>query len=450
MRLIANRINGTHLRDFLPKISTDVQIDYVMAAIAYGSNASDVTKDLVGHSVRNRLRLDLWMRYDHTVPVAVPLLKRLLEHQKDNIFTRFIPDCFHPKVIWWKGYGAYIGSANHTDRGWLTNIEAGVFINDDELVAHGMDAQLEEFFDYLRELDVAIPISEEYVAEMEALEVLNRNAYSEAKKKRRHERWEGPSFVEKKKAFDRRKDAFKREWLGTLGYLQSIQKQLADYRPVWVNPDVPGAWQVDQFLHAYYYNHVGDGLHKPYEDYYQRNKGDPQAALRSELIWWKSLREAPSNEDWTFYTGAPAVRMLLARDKVKSLTVQEFADLCRNTHATMDHIIKVPLSDLGRPDLDSLDRESRVEPFASLIMRQRNQKGWDVRELLYYVLYGGPDDAIWERLYNAGRDWEYTIGRYGLNSLAEVVGWARPEVVPPRNGRTSKALRALGYDVSIY
>ena len=55
-----------------------------------------------------------------------------------------------------------------------------------------------------------------------------------------------------------------------------------------------------------------------------------------------------------------------------------------------------------------------------------------------------------ERLYKAGRTSEYGISHYGLNSIAELVGWARPEVAPPRNGRTSKALRALGYDVRIY
>lgn len=63
---------------------------------------------------------------------------------------------------------------------------------------------------------------------------------------------------------------------------------------------------------------------------------------------------------------------------------------------------------------------------------------------------GNAFDRIWQRLYHAGRDSEYGISRYGLNSFAEVVGWARPEVVPPRNGRTSKALRALGFSVKIY
>ena len=298
MKLVANRVNGVHLRDLLP--ATDVAVDGVLAAVAYGNSASDITQDLVGHCVANKLRLDLWMRYDHTVPVSVELLQRLLKHQKDNVFTRFVPDRFHPKVIWWKGYGAYIGSANHTDNGWLTNIEAGVFLSDNELVANGMDGQLEDFFDYLRELAVTIPITADYITEMELLNSRNKSVYADAIKSRKHPIWEGPSFIQKKVAFDLRKDRFKREWLSTLGHLQSIQQQLGDYRPNWVSADVPAAWQVDQFLHAYYYNHVGDSLHKPYEDYHRRHQANPQAALEIELSGGSRYRRRPHGRTTPF------------------------------------------------------------------------------------------------------------------------------------------------------
>ena len=70
--------------------------------------------------------------------------------------------------------------------------------------------------------------------------------------------------------------------------------------------------------------------------------------------------------------------------------------------------------------------------------------------LLHYVLYEDKPTELWERIYHAGMDPEYAISRYRLNSIAEVVGWARPEIAPPRNGRTSKALRALGFDVKVY
>ena len=312
-----------------------------------------------------------------------------------------------------------------------------------------MDSQLDDFYEYLRGLDVSIPLTAEYVAEMEQLSALNRNVYADARKQRQQPEWEGPSFVQQKAAFDQRKERFRSEWLSTLGYLQGIQQHLADHRPVWIDDEVPLVWQVDQFLHAYYYNHVSEGQHRPFEAYYQQNKANPKAALDAELRWWQSLPAAPSNEDCALYESDPAVQALLARNKVLALISDEFAVLCRNTHATMDHIIKVPLSLLGKPELATLDREARVRPFSELVLSQRNRKDWDVRQLLHCVLYGGPDHEIWLRLYHAGRDPEYSIPRYGLNSL-EVVGWARPEVMPPRNGRTSKALRALGYDVKVY
>lgn len=44
---------------------------------------------------------------------------------------------------------------------------------------------------------------------------------------------------------------------------------------------------------------------------------------------------------------------------------------------------------------------------------------------------------------------EWAIPRIGLSSLGEIVGWARPDEFPPRNMRTSKGLRALGYNVRI-
>ncbi|RZO10710.1 phosphatidylserine/phosphatidylglycerophosphate/cardiolipin synthase family protein [Pseudomonas moorei] len=450
MKLIANRINGIHLRDILLNISNPQEVESVLAAIAYGSNASNIAQDLVGHSVANKLRLDLWMRYDHTVPVSVELLKRLLKHQKENVTTRFIPDCFHPKIIWWKGYGAYIGSANHTDNGWMTNIEVGVFLTDDELIANGMDNELDEFFEYLNELKVSIPISSEYVAEMERMNELNKNAYAEAKKIREHEEWQGSSFSEKKSGFERKKGNFRTEWLNTMAILRGIEEQLSEYRPSWVTESVPSGWQVDQFLHAYYYNKVGDGLSKPYEEYFQRNKDSKNLTLKAALEWWKSLKSAPSHEDEAFYQHAPKVRELLAEDKILDLSVKEFEIICSKTHATMDHIIKVPLAVLGHPELTSMDKEGRLKLFAPLIMRERNSKGWDVRKLLHYVLYGGAPSDIWQRLYHAGRDNSYTISRYGLNSIAEVAGWARPEIAPPRNGRTSKALRALGFNVKVY
>ena len=57
--------------------------------------------------------------------------------------------------------------------------------------------------------------------------------------------------------------------------------------------------------------------------------------------------------------------------------------------------------------------------------------------------------SVSTRLWNAIRSDDWAIPHVGLSSLGEIVGWARPDEFPPRNMRTSKGLRALGYNVRI-
>jgi hypothetical protein len=448
MRFVANVLNRTHLTDMLP--SKDDEVDGVLASIAYGANSTNEKDDFIGHCVANRYRLDIWMRYDHTVPVAIPLLRRLLKHHKDNVFCKLIPDVLHSKVIWWKGYGAYIGSANLTDRAWFTNIEAGIFLTEADLQRDGMHNQLENYFDQLRDIDKAFPLSEEIITEMEQIEAARKGAYDQGKNLRKTPKWEGLVFIEKSKAINRSKENFRREWQSTLTDLRKIGEALSSARPMWIQEETPLNWQIDQFLHGYYYNKVGDHNAKPFEDDFKKNFADPQTALKSAITWWNSTSSAPSNEDETFEVNAPTIRRLLSRENILTLTVDELAKVCGNTHATKEHITKMELSTLGRPELKTLSQAERIPLYANWLMGQRNARGESVLELLNYVLYGGKDDEVWERLFTASRDPQYTIPHYGLNSMAELVGWARPEIAPPRNGRTSKALRALGYDVKIY
>ncbi|MCC2971179.1 phospholipase D family protein [Massilia sp. IC2-476] len=448
MKFVANVLNGCHLGDVLPGPEDDV--DGVLAAIAYGSNSTNEKDDFIGNCIKHRLRLDLWMRYDHTVPVAVPLLERLLRHERDNIFCKFIPDRLHSKVIWWKGYGAYIGSANLTSSAWFTNIEAGIFFSEDDLQSNGMDVELDGFFDELRNLNVAIPLSPALITEMKAIEAKRGKTWDLGKDMRKTPVWEGPVFFEKRKAFDKRREEFKREWHATLTHLAQIGERLAQHRPNWITEDVPLGWQIDQFLHAYYYNHVGERNEKPYEDFFRRNYRNPRAAVDAALKWWKNTPSAPSKEDEMLYVNAPFIKRHLSRENLQRINEDELAGVCIRTHATRDHVIKMSLATLGKPGIKTMTRDERVPLYASWLLQQRNEKGWGVLELLDFVLYGGKDADTWERLYIAARDKQFQLPHYGLNTMAELVGWVRPDVAPPRNGRTSKALRALGYDVRVY
>lgn len=447
MKLVANGINKNFFRSLLPPAGTE--LDGVLAAIAYGDDKTE----LLDHCLKNHHRLDIWMRYDQSVPVAPSFLQKLLDNTKNNIFCKLIPDSLHSKVIWWVGYGAYIGSANLTDRAWNSNIEAGVFLSESDLIELGMVEQISEFFENLKSLSISVDLTSEIISEQRKFLEFKKLYLKEQSKlsfARKIPVWDGVNFVDQKTSSDKQRDNFSFEWQSAISIIRNISNQIKDFRPIWIKEDTPAFWQVDQFLHAYYYNQVrqADKTY-PFEEFYQRNKSNPQAALISMLSWWKELASPPSNENITLEDYAPSIRRFLSRERINKLSVEDLQKVLRATHATMDHLIKMSASSLGMPNSTSLSKEERVPLFADWLFRQRNQKGQTVIELLNYVLYGGKPENMWERIYRAGKEDEFKFAHYGINSIAEVAGWARPEDTPPRNGRTNKALRALGYPVNV-
>ena len=218
MEFVANSVNGTYFRNILP--GGDVEVDGVLAAIAYGGDGQGC--DLVQNCVDNGWRLDIWMRYDHTVPVAVLLLQYMLDNHQNNVSCKLVPDRLHSKVIWWKGYGAYIGSANLTDRAWNSNIEAGIFLTEEELSSNGMGLELDSFFAWLKELEEAFPLTNEIVTEMEQLQNIRTEAKVDVlgKDLRSVPEWGGPVSVDRQAAVDRSKESLSRLGLGPFGKIR--------------------------------------------------------------------------------------------------------------------------------------------------------------------------------------------------------------------------------------
>lgn len=448
LKLFANKVNGHFLRDILP--GQDVEVEGVLAAIAYGNDSST----LIQNCIRNKRRLDIWMRYDHTVPVSPKLLQELLNNTSKNVFCFLVPDILHAKVVWWKGYGVYIGSANLTGRAWVTNIEFGVFISDIVMEEHGLTLDMEAFFEELRAFPEVFPLDQSIVDEQAELMTLRSNRLraldDDSRKKRKVNIWEGPAFIEPKSSRDKRGENFLREWRDGLSYLSAIAEQAPNFRPAWLNEDVPAAWQADQFLHAYYYNEVADGVRHPFEEYYQLHRKDPAGALSAALRWWSALPESPSEEDYSCHVRAPVIRRLLSREKIAHLDLKGFTDICQSNHSTVDHVRRMSLDELGLLGQADTELDQRIEAYAQMLWNKSNERGEGVKDVLMYLLDGDSKADLSERLYEMTNLSERRISHFGTNQLAEIAGWARPESCPPRNGRTSKALRALGYDVKIY
>lgn len=448
MKFYANKLNGSFLRNVLPGES--VEVDWVRAAIAYGSDGTTLVENCLEHG----RRLDIWMRYDHTVPVDPRLLRFLLRNTGKNIFCTLIPDVLHAKVIWWKNYGVYVGSANLTERAWVSNIEFGVFIPEQDLEANGGIAEIEGFFESLISCDAAQQLTEEIIQEQEGIlrfrEKEQQKIELESQRLRSIKKWEGPAFTSSDKALDIRKESFIKEWRNGLSVLRDIADKAPNYRPRWLNQDVPAAWQADQFLHAFYYNKVVDGVRHPFDEHYQKNRKDPAASILAALKWWSELDAPPSSEDVNCHIRAPVIRRYLVKNKVRSLSLEEFSEALQANHSTVDHVRRMRLEELGLRGAQDVTEAQRVGAFAALLLSQRNERGETVLDLLAFVLDGGSPNEIPARLFEAVHSSARRFPHFGNNQIAELSGWARPELCPPRNGRTSKGLRALGYDVRVY
>jgi hypothetical protein len=449
MRLILNGINGEYLQNITLNAARDTEL--VEAAVAYATNDAL----LFEWCLNNRIPLRFWGRFDETVPVRLDILRSFLGRRSPNFVCKLITR-FHAKVIWWHGVGAYVGSANLTDSAWYTNIEAGCYFDESEMLASGMDVQLRAFFQRVDEN--ASPLTDELLKAIEerARELQRLNEQDNQQRRRFREtpgvrRWPGLVTVPLRTARERQRQDFLNEWFETLQILRDIAATVSkdENRPAWLPTHVPGGAQADQFLHAYYYNKViGDDRRSLFAERHEGNRADPARARDEALAWWKGLPSPPTNEDRTLLEWAPFLRDALSRDRLLNLTEADFIAVCQRVWSIQDHARRVANATLNLPSGNRIDMATKTEALAKFLYSRRSQNGSSVLQVINHVLYDGTEDSLASRLWEATTDDAWKIEHLGISALGELVGWALPDRFPPRNNRTSKALYSLGYPVT--
>ncbi len=448
MRFIAGPLNKQLLQNLLVEMIDGCT--HVRAAVAYANRDNML---LFEACARHLKPLQFFGRYDHTVPVDPSILKWFLDKASPNFECKLVPDILHAKVIWWVDAGAYVGSANLSDRAWVSNIEAGMFLSHDELVETGMESELRRFFEEIE--DRAQLLRKDVYQEQAKLaeqgsDLAKRDYAAEQQfdKNRLLPKNHGIVFVDTKRSSEKRFQKFEQDWNETLQMMRSIASRVStpDAKPDWIDATVPPGVQADQFLHAYYYKQVKEGNRHPYEEFFARNSKNPELALKDALRWWHTADFDHSFEERTIYDWSPRLRQLLARDRILKLSEEEFIDAISRVHAIRDHAIKQENEHLGLPDVPQ-SGDDKAQKFGEWLWRQRSNDGKSVLDLLNYVVWG--NGSVAQRLWNSIRSDQWAIPHIGLSSLGEVVGWARPNEFPPRNKRTSKGLKALGYNVRI-
>lgn len=446
MEFIFGGINGNYLRNITENAAKYTH--EVVAAVAYASNS----ELLFDWCWQNSIPIKFYGRLDDSVAVAVPILSKFLNRKSAHFQCKLVQH-HHAKVIWWRGYGLYIGSANLTGKAWYTNVEAGCFFPETE-ISDDLAANILELFEVLDRH--ATPLTDELFGAMErrAKQLLASNPPSD-------EFWSSPSFnkwsglvqTEKRNATDRRRDSFLKEWHATLQQLRDIGEEVsrAENRPSWIDASSPAGAQADQFLHAHYYQRTFDGQRALYADFFERNKHDRQTALREAIMWWRNLPSAPSEEDSMLNNTAPMLRAALAEDAIDKLTYQGFREICMGVHAIKDYARRVANRAVAlREDGTKYTVPEKVDALSKRIWEAESAGGNSVVSLLKFIIHDGSEAELPERLWLAVHDPKWKIDGLGISALGELVGWALPDRFPPRNGRTSKSLKSLGYDVMVH
>ncbi len=414
------------------------------------------------------IRLTLFGLLDEGGAVSPVVLRKLLAWGPSRAEARLVNGNFHAKVIWWRGYGAYVGSANLTEKAWFNNVEAGIFFTEDDLVESGTGAELEMMFEHL--VENSISVTDEVLRKLESLaerrrelSALNRDLKREFDKLFEHI----PTHrglvrrMPKGQRENRAEKRFVTEWMETLQLMRGLRGEFdrLDLRPSWVDAGTHPAIHFDQFLHAYYYDYVrggvdmegeeGSGLDK-IEAHFEKHRADPARALMQAARWWASLPRDSHGEEEFIRDIAPGMRARLTCEAVASMDLATFTEAVRNVNAFRMHARQVKKSEFGLPPDHHENIEECVSRLCRWLWNHRSKSGKTVRDVLEFVLWGTAPSDMERRLWMAVHEDDFRLRHFGQSSLGEAVGWARPDDYPPRNNRTNKALRALGHDVKLF
>lgn len=458
MRVVLGALNGVYLKELLEQAL--VVSPLVRAAVAYADGSHEFFERCRGSTIR----VQYFGLLDHTGAVSLPVLDIFLRDGTGRLECRLVNGHFHAKVIWWQGFGAYIGSANFTHAAWSKNVECGIFFADDELELHGVGAQLDAMFSYL--VDNSLPLSRETY---EKLSGLSRNRLAVKREESEIRKYfdelfgnqlvhTGLTYIRARgERMGRAQEKFTKEWFETLELLRRLAKRFGEMgrRPTWVSPDAVLAVHFDQFLHAYYYDYIrgGDDEGKSVEKVeraFERNARNPDSAFEEAIAWWESLSSAPFEEDEFIASTAPRLQTMLTQKSVREMDAKAFARAMENVNAFRTHARQVRNKTFGLPPDHKEDMDKRANRLADWLSRQRTEAGRTVQEILEFVLYGTNPTDVERRLWFATHDPDWRIPHFGKSILGETIGWARPAEYPPRNNRTNKALRSLGHDVGLF
>lgn len=433
----------------------------ISAAVAF--TQSDI---LIDACIKKNISLDWWGLFNSEISSKMDIVKKAIL----SPLIKFYPfaEYFHPKLIVFHGYGIYIGSHNMTKSAMYDNIEAGVFIEENEITDE-QNKELDDFFEYLRKNSV--PAAKE---DVDRIDEYIKSTQIENHKKEEIQAGLDDLFEEqfkhlfilkpgvrdygreKNDAENKRKLHFLQEWREAQNDLSIVQNYVRETckQPSWVDPSAELTIITDQLLHAYYYSYLlkGNGEYKSIEivnNEYEKNRKDPVQAIERAIKWWETLEKAPTSEDIHINEWSISNKNILGKLRERNLSQDEVLTIMSQNHAARNHARQIRNSAFNLSNDFKTNIEERIKIYVDWLIKQRTDENLSVNDTMRYLLFND-EQSIEERVYESVNNKKYRLEHFGRSIIGELIGWGRPEITHLRNNRVNKALRCLGYDVRLF
>jgi hypothetical protein len=455
MRIIGNSLNGDYPAN-LVKLADSPDLQGIDLAVAY------VTKmdELFELADRREVPVNLYALADGNFP-NLNVAQRFVSGGRTSWRLFLTREFYHPKVMWFRGVGAYIGSANLTDKAWWRNLECGVWLDQDDLDDLNWVDELDSMLAGVRER--CVEATKEHLDALRKLQDARRPLFLAEKKFAEQADIllsgipgkDPPALAVRAK--DRggiAKQRFISEWESGLTLLRKISgffEADRDRWPAWVDRDVHPSIVQDQATEWWYDIHhrrSGDSV-KSIMEASDRNRSAPDAALSRLFDEWSALEDSPEG-DWSFFinTAPRELQRLLSRESIRDLDAASLGRVIHLCHSARAHARQMKNHYFGLAAGEKRSSEVRSGLFAQFLLGRVSRAEKSVQDLLLYVIWGdqeGAEKNCSVRVWNAVQDPAWKLPHLGTQILGELIGYARPGDFPPRNNRVSKTLFALGH-----
>ena len=445
MEIIGNALNGRFFGEIMRRADCE-ELELIRAAVAYTTSP----EPLIDLAKRRRVPLRLYTLLDGDRFPPLRILKSFIHSTKPSIQLFVTRNFFHPKIYWFEGVGAYIGSANLTDSGWNNNLECGVWFDAAEIDERGMASELEQMFGVIASRCVLAEPA--HIKLVESLEgdrkdfAASRREF-EALVKQRLSNLPGQDSPIDPTKTGAPLQRFVQEWEAVSTILTKFTEIARTRRgPVWVDASAHPTFIQDQATELWYLRNIkGNGLEQV-EILHRQNRARIDEVIEEVFTGWEDLDD-PGMWPRLVNEAPRRVADQLGRSRLRNLTIEALIEIIKNSHALPETMKHLSPATLGIRDRSEVPMEERYDRFAEFLSRQQTPSGRSLGEVLDYVIWGddrtrNAAERIWHAVHSS--DWRFPY--IAEHTLGELIGFARPDEYPPRNNRVRKTLRAIGFE----